>query len=107
MSTRALDAVRNRSDRAGLDTGPVGEFLGRYRNAIRWIIGGGVVLLYVLADHPTGSWTLKVLIVAALLLLIVELLARPPAPATTTDVPDEGPETADATPASGRTDARS
>jgi hypothetical protein len=107
MSTRALDAVRNRSDRAGLDTGPVGEFLGRYRNAIRWIIGGGVVLLYVLADHPTGSWTLKVLIVAALLLLIVELLARPPAPATATDVPDEGPETADATPASGRTDARS
>jgi hypothetical protein len=84
-STRALDAVRHRSDRAGVDTGPVGDFLGRHRNPIRWIIAGGVVLLYVLADHPTGAWTLKLLIVAALLLLVVELLARPPVPDSATD----------------------
>jgi hypothetical protein len=80
-TTRALDAVRHRSDQAGLDTGPVGEFLGRYRNGIRWAIGGVVVLLYILADHPTGSWTLTLLIVAALVLLVVELLARSPAAA--------------------------
>jgi hypothetical protein len=77
-TTHALDAVRHRRDRAGLDTGPVGAFLGRYRNGIRWGIAGVVVLLYILADHPTGSWTLTLLIVAALLLLVVELLARPP-----------------------------
>ena len=41
---------------------------------------------YVLADHPTGAWTLKLLIVAALLLLVVELLARrPPARDSATD----------------------
>jgi hypothetical protein len=78
-STRALDAVRHRRDKAGLDTGPVGEFLGRYRGPIRGIIAGVVVLVYVLADHPTGAWTLKLLVVAALVLLVVELLAQPPA----------------------------
>jgi hypothetical protein len=84
-SGRALDALRHRSDRAGLETGPVGDFLGRHRNPIRWAIAGGVVLLYVLADHPTGAWTFKLLIVAALLLLVVELLARPPAFDSATD----------------------
>lgn len=77
-TTRALDAVRHRRDSAGLNTGPVGDFLGRYRTAIRATVGGLVVLLYVLADHPTGAWTLKLLIVAGLVLLVVELLARPP-----------------------------
>ncbi|HEX4688560.1 MAG TPA: hypothetical protein VH228_17400 [Nocardioides sp.] len=78
-TTRALDTVRHRRDSAGLNTGPVGEFLGRYRGGIRWTVLGAVVLLYVLADHPTGAFTLKLLIVAAVVLLIVELLAMPPA----------------------------
>jgi len=78
-TTRALDAVRHGRDRAGLDTGPVGAFLWQYRNGIRWAVGGVVVLVYVLADHPTGATTLTLLIVAALLLLLVELLARRPA----------------------------
>jgi hypothetical protein len=91
-ANRALDAVRHRSDRAGLDTGPVGDFLGRYRTAIRWVVAGAVVLLYILADHPTGAWTLKVLIVAALVLLVVELLARPPAPGAAADPSGSSPE---------------
>jgi len=86
--TRGLDLVRHGSDRAGLDTGPVGEFLGRYRVPIRGLVAGVVVLAYVLADHPTGGWTLGLLLSAGLLLLVVELLARDPAPAHA-DLPHE------------------
>jgi hypothetical protein len=76
-SRRALDAIRNRRDRVGLNTGPVGEFLGRYRTPIRALVAGVVVLVYVLTDHPTGSSTIVLLAVGALVLLVVELLARP------------------------------
>lgn len=78
-STRALDRIRHRSDEAGLDTGPVGLFLGTYRAAIRGVVAGGVILLYVLAAHPTAGFTLTLLVVAAVLLLLVELFARTPA----------------------------
>jgi hypothetical protein len=83
-ATRALDAVRHRSDRAGLETGPVGEFLGRYRTAVRAVVAGAVVLVYISADHPTGGWTLKLLLVAGLVLLVAELLARTPSDAVPT-----------------------
>ena len=79
-TTRALDAVRHRADSAGLETGPVGAFLGRYRGVIRGVVAAAVVLAYVLADHPTGAWVLTLLLVAGLVLLVVELLARPAPP---------------------------
>ena len=78
-ATRAFDAVRHGSDRAGLGTGPVGQFLGRYRGPIRALVGGLVVMVYVLTDHPTGGSTITLLAVAALVLIIVEVLARDPA----------------------------
>jgi hypothetical protein len=87
-TTRALDTVRHRSDSAGLNTGPVGAFLGRYRGPIRGVVVGVVVLAYVLADHPTGAWVLKLLLGGAVLLLLVELLARQ------VPVADEDPATA-------------
>lgn len=77
-TSRALDGVRHRSDRMGLDTGPVGSFLGRYRGPVRAALAAAVVLIYILADHPTGAWTLQVVLVAGIVLLVVELLARPP-----------------------------
>jgi hypothetical protein len=39
-----------------------------------------VVLAYVMADHPTGAWTLTLLVAAAVVLLVTELLARDPIP---------------------------
>jgi hypothetical protein len=90
-ATRALDSVRHRSDRAGLNTGPVGEFLGRYRTAIRVAVAAVVVIVYVSADHPTGGWTLKVLVVAGLVLLVCELLARTP-PAAEPTGPQPAPD---------------
>lgn len=78
-TTRALDAVRHRRDSAGLGTGPVGDFLYTYRTPLRIVVLGGAVLVYALADHPTGAWTLVVVAVAALILLVCELLSGRPA----------------------------
>jgi hypothetical protein len=83
---RALDAVRHRRDSAGLGTGPVGEFLYSYHTPVRVLVLGGAVLVYVLADHPTGAWTLGLVVIAGLILLVVELLAGGP-PAATQDPP--------------------
>ena len=35
------------------------------------------LLVYAMADHPTGGFTLILVVVAAVLLLLVELLSRP------------------------------
>lgn len=78
-AARGLDSTRRGADRAGLDTGPVGAFLGRNRGLVRALVGGAVVLVYVMAEHPTGGWTLSVLVVAGAVLLVAELLARPAA----------------------------
>jgi hypothetical protein len=77
-ANRAFDAVRHRSDDAGLNTGQFGLFLGTYKGAIRGTVAGLVILIYVLAAHPTGAFTLGLLLIAALVLLVVELLARTP-----------------------------
>jgi hypothetical protein len=78
-TTRALDAIRHRRDSAGLGTGPVGEFLYTYRTPLRIVVLGGAVMVYALADHPTGAWTLVVVAIAALILLVCELLSGRPA----------------------------
>ena len=77
-TTRALDVVRHGSDRAGLDTGTFGLMLGRYKVPIRATVAGVVVIAYVMAAHPTGGFTITLLVIAAVVLLVVELLARSP-----------------------------
>ena len=77
-TTRALDVVRHGSDRAGLRTGPVGTAAYTYRTPLRMTVLGIALLVYVLAAHPTGAFTLVVLVVAGLVLLLLELVARPP-----------------------------
>ena len=70
--------IRDRSDSAGIRTGAFGASLYAMRTPIRLGVAALVVLLYVMAAHPTGAFTLTLLLVAALVLLLVELLARPP-----------------------------
>jgi hypothetical protein len=77
-----LDTVRHRRDSAGLGTGPVGDFVYTYRVPLRVVVLGGAVLVYALADHPTGAWTLGVVAVAALILLVLELVSGRPAVTT-------------------------
>jgi hypothetical protein len=85
----AIAWLRGGSEHMGLRTGPVGAFVYRSRGLLRGLVIGIAVLVYVLAAHPTGSWTIKVLAVTVLVLLVVEFLARPPvaAPADAVDEP--------------------
>jgi hypothetical protein len=78
-TSRAIGSVRSGGERAGLNTGRFGETLGLYKTAIRGAVLGLALLLYVLRDHPTGGFTLWLVIGVTVVLLIVELLARPPA----------------------------
>jgi len=78
-TSRAVDSVRHSSDRAGLRTGAFGTALYNMRTPIRCGLAALVILIYVLAAHPTGAFTIVLLLVAALVLLVIELLARPPA----------------------------
>ena len=90
----AIGFVRSGSQRAGLDTGRLGVFLDAYKGAIRGVVLGLALLVYVMEDHPTGRFTIILLIVAAVVLLITELLARPPvagAPAPTPTAAGPGP----------------
>ena len=75
---RGVVALRSGRARAGLRTGAFGEALARYRNAVRIGIIGLAALIYLLKDHPTGSYALTVVIVTVVILVIVEVLAAPP-----------------------------
>ena len=89
-TNKAIGAVRNSGERAGLDTGRFGAFLYVNRTIIRGAVLGLALLVYVMVDHPTGRTVIVLLVVAAVILLIVELLARPPAavePSSTAPLP--------------------
>jgi hypothetical protein len=92
--TRGSAALRHSGERAGMDTGRFGEWVYRYRTALRGATIGIAVLVYVLAAHPTGAWTLGVVVVAGVVLLVIELLGKPPAPGenTTPTVAEESAE---------------
>lgn len=87
----AIARTRSGGERIGVNTGRFGEFLGTYKVAIR----GGVLALalvaYAMADHPTGGFTLGLVVIAAVILLVVELLSRQPAVATEPGAPDGAP----------------
>ena len=91
--TRAAAAIRGGTEHVGLNTGPVGAFFFQYKNALRGVAIGVAVLTYVLASHPTGSWTLTVLLVLLVVLAVIELIARPPAPTSNESI-SLGPEAA-------------
>jgi len=78
-TTSAIGHARSGGERIGVNTGRFGDFLGTYRTVIRATVLGGALLVYTMADHPTGGFTIAVLIVAAVVLLVVELLSRPTA----------------------------
>jgi hypothetical protein len=78
-SSRAVNAFRSASEGAGFRTGRFGTALYAYRTPLRIAVLGIALLVYVMAAHPTGAFTLTVLVVALLVLLVVELLARAPA----------------------------
>ena len=91
--SRAAAAIRGGTEHVGLNTGPVGAFFFRYKNALRGTAIGVAVVVYVAASHPTGRWTLTVLVVLVVVLAVIELIARPPVPSTNEPI-SLGPEAA-------------
>jgi hypothetical protein len=89
---RAIGSVRSGGERVGVNTGRFGEALGLYKNTVRGAVLGLALLVYVLRDHPTGAFTLWIVVIVAVVLLIVELLARPPAPAAVASSTAGGPD---------------
>jgi hypothetical protein len=79
-TARAIGTVRSGGDRVGINTGSFGRTLGTFRTPIRVGVLGLALVVYVLRAHPTGAFTLWLVIVTAVVLLIVELLSRPPVP---------------------------
>lgn len=77
---KAIGLARHGGERVGLDTGRFGVFLHTSKGVIRAAVLGLALVVYVMEDHPTGRFTLILVVVTAVILLVVELLSRPPAP---------------------------
>ncbi len=76
-ASNAVSVVRGGGERVGINTGRFGAFLETYKKALRITVLAVVLLTYVMAAHPTGRFTIVLLIVAGVVLLIIELLSRP------------------------------
>lgn len=73
-----LGRLRDSARGAGVDTGPVGRFLGTYQTFARVTIVAVGTLAYVAVDHPTALTAFLILGVIVLLLVALELIAVPP-----------------------------
>jgi hypothetical protein len=73
-----MSFIRGGGERVGVSTGPVGVFAYTYRTALRAVVIGIALVVYVQAAHPTGIWTVKILGITVAILLLLELIARPP-----------------------------
>ena len=75
--SRGAAALREGGARHGIDAGPVGRFVGRFRTPLRLAVIGLCALVYVVKDHPTAGFTIVLTIVLVVLIGIIELLAAP------------------------------
>ncbi len=74
-----MDQVRGRAVGAGMNTGPVGAFLGTYRTFVRCTVAGLAALAYLSVDHPSGRDVLVILAATVIALIVIEFLAAPEA----------------------------
>jgi hypothetical protein len=77
--------VRERGDSAGVTTGPVGGWVYSNLKVLRIVVVSIAVLVFIFLDRPTGKDVLIIAGCVVLVLIILELLARPPAPASTAE----------------------
>jgi hypothetical protein len=73
-SATGMARLRNRT---GMDTGPVGRFLGTYRTFTRVTVVAIGTLIYLGIDHPTGVNAVVIIIAIVLVLVVLEFLAAP------------------------------
>ncbi|MEL7976767.1 hypothetical protein AAG589_12970 [Isoptericola sp. F-RaC21] len=77
---RGFTWLREYGDRRGVSTGPVGEWLGRYRTVVRVAIIAVAALVLLLAGSPTAGLVIGTALVAGVLIVLLEIAARPPRP---------------------------
>jgi hypothetical protein len=92
----AFGYVRGSGEKAGVGTGPVGEWIYRYRKPLRIAAVAAAAAIFVFWTDPTGLVVALIAIFLLVALGIVELLGRPP---RQTPVPTLAPRAEDGEPA--------
>ncbi|MCK9794860.1 hypothetical protein M1843_14000 [Isoptericola sp. 4D.3] len=82
-TVRGFARLREYGEGRGVSTGPVGEWLGRYRTAARVAVIGVAALVLLLAKSPSPGLVVGTAVVAGLVIAVLELVARPPRPEDT------------------------
>ncbi|NYI60521.1 hypothetical protein BKA22_003266 [Cellulomonas soli] len=81
-SARGFAAARTWAEGRGVSTGPVGAWLFRHKSLVRVLVLAVAGLVVLLAASPTPPLVITVALVAGALVVLLELVARPPGPAT-------------------------
>jgi hypothetical protein len=79
----AFGVIRGAGERAGLSTGPAGEWVYRHRTPLRAGAVAIAALVFIFWTNPTGLVVLLIAIVLAVLLGMIELVGSPPAATST------------------------
>jgi hypothetical protein len=75
--------IRQRGQRAGVSTGPVGEWTYTHRKALRVSAVALAALIFVFWGRPTAAVVILIAVLLLVVLGLIELIGRPPAqPAT-------------------------
>ncbi|WP_454042066.1 hypothetical protein [Cellulosimicrobium sp. Marseille-Q8652] len=74
---RIGDSGRDWAANRGVTSGPVGDWLARYKTFVRVVVVAIGALVLLLAGQPTPALVVGTAVVAGVVLLVVELLARP------------------------------
>ncbi|MFC8597441.1 hypothetical protein [Isoptericola sp. NPDC057191] len=77
---RGFSRLRDYGEGRGVTTGPVGDWLGRYRTLVRVAIIAVAALVLLLAGSPTPRLVIGTALVAGVLIAVLEVVARPPRP---------------------------
>jgi len=81
--SRGFGWIRQRGDRAGVSTGPVGEWTYTHRKALRVGAVALAVLIFLFWGHPTALVVILIAVLLVVVLGLILLIGRPPAqPAT-------------------------
>jgi hypothetical protein len=75
----ALEWIRHRGERAGVNTGPVGTWTFTHRKALRVGAVALAAVIFVFWGHPTVLVVIVIVILLLVLLGLIELIGRPPA----------------------------
>lgn len=77
LRTGASSGLNRVRSRTGVDTGPVGRFVGTYRTFSKVTVVGIGALVYLALDHPNGGDAVVIIAITVVVLIVLEFLASP------------------------------